>query len=292
MKRLLFATVLATGLGLAGGSATRAKPADLPSNNQIECPINCDDPTRTSGIAVGVIEFPKCDPGQPMSIDACLPGFVSAYLQHLFGQPVNGSDQTLQPTEARLLDEIRLRNEQAPLWQALRTLSRASGVTVTADQDRLRDASVDLDTPVTLKSDCTTLHKALRQLTVDLDLRYVVEDGIVKITTKEPWNKCQTPEEQTAQTRVQKSEELFERGERCRQAGNYGPARNWYQAARSLAPRSLYGRVADMRLADMDERLRDDAEEQTAPERPMAPEAGLRRLRDGTVPLGLVEISY
>jgi hypothetical protein len=82
---------LALFCGFAAGASAVGKPADLPANNQIECPDCGDDPLpgkfsleldfTPKGITVkmGVAD---AQPELPPAIDALLPAFVEQWLQH------------------------------------------------------------------------------------------------------------------------------------------------------------------------------------------------------------------
>lgn len=86
--------------------------------------------------------------------------------------------------------------------------------------------------------------------------------------------------------------QLFESADRYRRKGLLEGARFFYQRVHLLAPTSRLGQLAIDRLQELESRERDDAEEQSNPARPDEPEARNRDLRNGTIPLGLVEIRY
>ena len=83
----------------------------------------------------------------------------------------------------------------------------------------------------------------------------------------------------------------FEQAERDRAARNLEAARRGYQQAHLLAPTSLLGRLAIIRLQEIEDRLRDATEESTEPT-PVDPRSMYRDMNDRTVPLGLVVVSY
>jgi hypothetical protein len=89
------------------------------------------------------------------------------------------------------------------------------------------------------------------------------------------------------------AEQLFHDGEIFARRGQLEKARLLFQQAHLLAPTSKLGRQAIDRLQKIEERMRDSAEESTDPPAvPLDPEAMYRNLRDRTVPLGLVIVSY
>jgi hypothetical protein len=90
--------------------------------------------------------------------------------------------------------------------------------------------------------------------------------------------------------------QLFRDGERCERQGLLEKARLLFQQAHLLAPTSKLGRQAIDRLQQIEERMRDAAEESTdppsPPSGPLDPEAMYRNIRNHTIPLGLVIVSY
>lgn len=89
------------------------------------------------------------------------------------------------------------------------------------------------------------------------------------------------------------AQRMFRDAEDCARRGQLEKARLLYQQVHVLAPTSSIGRKAIDRLQQVEERMRDSAEESsdppsTAPD----PEANFRNLRDRTIPLGLVVVSY
>jgi hypothetical protein len=82
----------------------------------------------------------------------------------------------------------------------------------------------------------------------------------------------------------------FENAERARTARNFEAARRGYQQAHLLSPTSLLGRLAIVRLQQIEGQMRDASEESTDP--PLDPQSHYRDMNDRTVPLGLVHVSY
>ena len=281
MKRSLFATsaMLALVFGFAAAPTSWAKPSDLPSNNQIECPDGSDDPVQPPRFSIEVnldllskrvtvkVDAAATQPEAPTNIDAFSPAVVSAY--------------------------FNVRVEQVPLQQAIKNLAHVTGLPIVVDYKAMREARINLDAPVTLKVENTSAHKALCQFLDEIGLTYEIENGFVKITTKPCGNG--TPAERDAAAKDAQAQRIFEIAERFRRAGDYSEARACYQQVHRLTPVSLHGRVAITRLIEIEERMTDAAEEQGSPGRADDtddPEQAFRDMRDRTVPLGLVDVSF
>jgi hypothetical protein len=86
--------------------------------------------------------------------------------------------------------------------------------------------------------------------------------------------------------------ELFKIAERFRRNGDYAPARALYQRVHLLAPTTRFGRLAIDRLSQVEERMREAAEEQEAPGYHEDGEQSRHNPPRGTIPLGLVEVTY
>jgi hypothetical protein len=90
--------------------------------------------------------------------------------------------------------------------------------------------------------------------------------------------------------------QLFRDAENCARQGQLEKARLYFQQTHLLAPTSKLGRQAIDRLQQIEERMRDAAEESTDPPSPpsgaLDPEAMYRSIRNRTIPLGLVVVSY
>ena len=190
MKRYLFAlsAVLATTIGLVNGPFLWAKPADLPSNNQIECPDGSDDPMQKSfSIEVGLDLFSKrvhitvkagADKADaPTNIDTVCTSLVPAYFEHLLklvsdsltapaaaGSPTVDKVVAPRSVETRLFDPVNVRIQDVPLKQAIKHLAFASGVRMVTDERAMRAAKIDLNAPVSLVLEGTSVHVALQQL--------------------------------------------------------------------------------------------------------------------------------
>lgn len=89
------------------------------------------------------------------------------------------------------------------------------------------------------------------------------------------------------------AKQLFNDAEVCARKGQLEQARLLYQQTHLLAPTSKVGLKAIDRLQDIEERMRDASEESSEPPLgPLDPEALFRDIRNRTIPLGLVVVSY
>jgi hypothetical protein len=68
-------------------------------------------------------------------------------------------------------------------------------------------------------------------------------------------------EELLTQPSEQRARELLELADRCGEKGEFARARAGYQQVHMLAPTSVYGRLAIRRLAAIEEKMREAAEE-------------------------------
>ena len=314
MKRYLFATsaVLALVLSLVTGPTSWANSADLPAENDVkraECgekipraSITLGWDLFTGGITVNVQVIPAtAEP--PLNIDAFCPSLVPAYLEQLLksvgealtnGQRLEAEAARLQNAramlETRLFEPVNVKIQNVPLRQAIKNLAYASGVPMAPDYDDLKAGRVDLDAPVSLAVENTSLHTALQQLLDPLRLTYTIEDDILKIRRLEL--DVGNAMERAARAKNVQAQRLFEIAEGHRRSGNFDMARKLYQQVHLLTPTTLHGRVAIVRLIEIEERMRESSEEQGDPGRNDDPEQVYREMRDRTIPLGLVEVSY
>ena len=83
--------------------------------------------------------------------------------------------------------------------------------------------------------------------------------------------------------------QLFEAADQYRRTGLYESARYLYQRVHLLSPTSRLGRMAIEHLQELESRLRDSSEEQ---DRREEPDDWQRDVRNGTIPLGLVRVTY
>jgi hypothetical protein len=316
MKRYLFATsaVLALVLSLVTGPTSWANPADLPAENDVQCVEGGEKIPHGSitlgwnlfpgGITVRVQVIPaKAEP--PVNIDALCPSLVPAYLEQLLkslgealtnGQRLEAEAARAQKAramlETRLFEPVNVKIKNVPLRQAIKNLAYASGVRMAPDYADLKDGRVDLDTPVSLALENTSLHTALQQLLDPLRLTYAIEDDMLKIRRLELDVGSPNAMERAARAKNVQAQRLFEIAERHRRSSNFDMARKLYQQVHLLTPTTLHGRVAIVRLIEIEERMRESSEEQSGPGRNDDPEQVYREMRDRTIPLGLVEVSY
>jgi hypothetical protein len=305
MKRYLSASaaVVALVFSLNTNILAQSKPADLPAQNQIDCPDGSDDPVQPPRVSIEIgldllskrltIKVGVTQSATPANIDTVCPTVVSAYIEQLVKQmsesiaAAQKQAAEKRSLEVRLFDPVKVRIEQVPLKHAVKHLAFASGLPIVIDHKAMRDARINLDTPVTLKGENLSAHRALRQFLDGLGLTYEINDGLVRITTP---SAPMGPRGDTGK-REQLAERIFDVGEKCRRSGDYSRARACYQQVHLLTPTAVIGRVAMVRIAEIEERIRVDSEEQGNP-RSADPEEAFQHMRNRTVPLGLVEVSY
>jgi hypothetical protein len=327
MKRLLFAGITLLAFSLTGVPAASAKPADLPVEHEVQCggeeahgKVTIGLDFLTGRITVKV----EAAPSEPTpAIDALLPACVEQMVSHLgdflarpdrfvnldmllsklpqLGAAPDAKRPPAEPAvksgdglEFRLFEPASVKIKDVPLQQALKNLGKVSGVRIVPDYQAFKDARVDLNTPVSLAVENTSVHAALQQLVQPLRLTYEIEDGVVKVTTVEKSMYRMTPAQRQAKANEPAAQRVFEMAERSRRAGDYEKARVGYQRVHLLTPTSVFGRMAIVRIEEMEERMRETSEEQGGPGRSeeQAPEEIFRDMQNRSVPLGLVNVSY
>ena len=200
--------------GLLSGATAWAKPADLPSNEPIECENGGDPPMKTT---------PPIDVEPAPALDPFLPAFVEQWLQH-------AADALMRPDRAGNLDFLLGQLPKSAFGAAVEPTVPAPQV-VGVEKKQAVDAE-----------------KHIRH--------------------------------------------LFESADLYRRSGLMDAARFIYQRVHLLSPTSRLGQLAIQRLQEIESRQRDDAEEQSQPSRPREPDVRMRDLRNSTMPLGLVEVTY
>lgn len=93
------------------------------------------------------------------------------------------------PTEAKIIkaldDVTELEFVETPLADVIDFLKARHAIEIQLDHKALTDANVALDTPVTKNLKGISLRSALRLLLRDLDLKYVIQDEVLMISTKD-----------------------------------------------------------------------------------------------------------
>ena len=92
--------------------------------------------------------------------------------------------------------------------------------------------------------------------------------------------------------RDRQARRLFQVAEMRTRAGDLSAARTFYQQVHMLTPTSRLGQLAIDRLVQIEERMREASEPSEEPAPKTNPEGAFRRLRERTIPLGLVEVSH
>ena len=95
------------------------------------------------------------------------------------------SDPRERAIDSRLRQPISLNFKDTPLQEAIDTLTQLSGIQVLADKKALKEAHVNLDSPMTIKVENINMKNALNLMLNELGLTYTIEDEVLKITTPE-----------------------------------------------------------------------------------------------------------
>lgn len=327
--------LLALAVGLSGASAVsscEAKPADLPSQNGIECPDGSDGPGQSKlqielDITSKGITFKwsvEALPQAPPNLDALMPAVVEHGLAHLgdmLARPgrfvsveailaqmsrvhtayvgaananrPQRADKAQATLETRLFEPVNVKIKDVPFQQAIKNLAHVSGIRIVPDYEALECAKVNLNHPVTLVVENTSAHTALQQLLSPARLTFEIEDGIVKITVPQK-KQGRTRESRDALAKGELAQQLFEIADRHRRTGDFDRAHKLFQQVHLVSPTTLHGRVAIARIIELEERMRDASEEQggQVPGRADDPEQVFRDMHERSIPLGLVNVSY
>ena len=123
-------------------------------------------------------------------------------------------------------------------------------------------------------------------MTIDAVLPILLEQLLLQAAeaVKQPNRERAPAEAQNKQAR-----QLFEAAERARRAGDYERARVTYQQVHLLTPTSRLGRLAIDRLQEVEERMRESFEESGDGD---DAESMFNDMRENSVPLGLIELSF
>ncbi len=93
---------------------------------------------------------------------------------------------------AALDQKTDVKSVEKPLSGVFDDLKQRHAIEIQLDQRALDDANIPRDTPVTKSIKGITLRSALNLLLDDLDLTYVVQNGVLRITTKAEAQKLQS----------------------------------------------------------------------------------------------------
>jgi type II secretory pathway component GspD/PulD (secretin) len=85
--------------------------------------------------------------------------------------------------ERRLLAPATVHFQELPLRQAIEDLRQIHNLNIDIDEQALRDKGVGLDRTVNVKVDGVALKSALNVMLGHLNLTYIIDEGILKITT-------------------------------------------------------------------------------------------------------------
>lgn len=101
------------------------------------------------------------------------------------GRHLSANQVAVQKIEKALASMNSYRFEDLPLVDALDVIEEDKQISIWVDRKELADAGVSTDQTVTLKVRSLPLRHVLDLLLDPLTLTYVVEDGVLKITTSE-----------------------------------------------------------------------------------------------------------
>src|SRR5262249_39938494 len=87
--------------------------------------------------------------------------------------------------EQRLLSQFDLNWKGTPLRQVIEDLHQLAQINVVPDTDALQEASISLESPLSLKVEHMSLKSALNILLKQARLTYVIKDEALQITTEE-----------------------------------------------------------------------------------------------------------
>ena len=104
---------------------------------------------------------------------------LDRYLEHYRGDPHEAS------IRAALNEKANFDFVETPLKDVVMYFAEQHNIPIVLNAKTLEEASISPDTPVTKSVRGITLRSALNLVLRDLELAYVVENGVLTITTKE-----------------------------------------------------------------------------------------------------------
>jgi hypothetical protein len=125
----------------------------------------------------------------------------SAYLAPASVPPLSASDAKIF---AALSEGTKFEFADTAFSDVVDYIKQKHEIEVQLDNKGLADAAVDPSTPVTRSVDGISLRSALRLILEDLDLTYVIQDEVLKITSKEKADEILT-------TRIYRVDDLLKR---------------------------------------------------------------------------------
>jgi type II secretory pathway component GspD/PulD (secretin) len=93
--------------------------------------------------------------------------------------------ETERKIESHMLHNINMNYNNVPLGKVIDDLATMEGINIVPDLQALADQGITLDQPLTMKLDNISLKSGLTNLLNQARLTYVIEDDVLKITTKE-----------------------------------------------------------------------------------------------------------
>ncbi len=115
------------------------------------------------------------------------------------------NQQAAERIQEALQKRVSVQFKDQPLQEALRHLADAAGVILWIDEGALHDEAIEVDNAVTLQLSGETIEQGLNRLLPGLGLTWLVEDEVLKITTK-------VEAEELFETRVYDVQTLIDHG--------------------------------------------------------------------------------
>jgi type II secretory pathway component GspD/PulD (secretin) len=98
---------------------------------------------------------------------------------------INRYNEKEKAIERKLLMPVNLNFEHTPLKQVIDDLRDFYGINIVVDMPALRDETIHLDSPVSMKLTQVSLKSALTLILHQVHLTYVIKDEVLQITTEE-----------------------------------------------------------------------------------------------------------
>jgi len=106
------------------------------------------------------------------------------------------ADNKENEIQRKLLMPVSLDFKKTPFHQVIDDLRSWSGVNIVVDKRALEKENISMDQPVKMKLEAVTLESALTKILHQMRLRYVIEDGALKITTEATFARQQSVSQQ------------------------------------------------------------------------------------------------
>lgn len=94
------------------------------------------------------------------------------------------NESAREKIESQLTRDITIRLEDVTLRDAVAGLAKSGGINIVLDSRALEEEGITVETPVSMQLDGVSLRSALKLLLEPLSLGYVIDDEVLKITSK------------------------------------------------------------------------------------------------------------